>query len=254
MTDDVIVNDGEDLSTDSLDTPTGDTIVEDSHAPAPAPVAPQIDFAALYRESLQERNRLAAEAEALRAARNAPQPEEELTDADIEKYGTTGTIKKIVASTLRTELQQSLGDIGMLSAEWKRGKQIETAEQQFFQQFPQIANVRNELSAIVRQALQNAPNVDANTYSQAALSAIGLYNIQQMTQQANTPAAPSNVPAPSRPSAPAPRTNGSPAPTAPRLTELERKAMRTAGFDPNKREDYDKFMAIVNNEDGVTVA
>jgi hypothetical protein len=29
--------------------------------------------------------------------------------------------------------------------------------------------------------------------------------------------------------------------------------MRKAGFDPNKRDDYDAFMKIVNNDEGITV-
>jgi len=59
---------------------------------------------------------------------------------------------------------------------------------------------------------------------------------------------------PARPSAPAARVQGAPSGgSAPRINEIERKAMRQAGFDPNKREDYDTFMSIVNNNEGISV-
>ena len=228
-------------------------VVDDTPLAPPAPAAPSVDFAALYRESLTERQRLAQEAEDLRrqvAQRNAP-VEEEITDADIERYGTTGTIKKIVESTIARQLREQLADIGEISQDFKRNKQIASAEQQFFQQFPQLQNAREALSGVVRQALQNAPSIDPNTYTQAALSAIGMYSIQSMTNQPPATSTPSAVPTPS---VPANRGRAPvPAASAPRLTELERAAMRKYGYDPSKPADVETFLGIVNNNDGVTV-
>lgn len=239
---------------DTLDTPSGEGNTPE--VTPSAPTAPQIDFAALYRESLAERNRLQAEAEALRNARSTPQ-EEEITDEHLEKYGTTGTIKKIVAQTIRAELQGSLGDIGQISQDYKRGKQFESAEGAFFAQNPHLAPYRDDLSRSVRQTLANAPNIDPQRYMEVAYATIGMYQANAMAQQMQNggqPAAQPQSNAPARPSAPTPRVGNAPVNnSAPRLNEIERHAMRKAGFDPNKREDYDKFMAIVNNDEGITV-
>jgi hypothetical protein len=210
----------------------------------------------LYRESLAERRQRDEELAQLRAQlsqRNAQQ-EEELTDNDIERLGTVGTINKVVENQLRKHLSEQFGPITEMSREFKRNKQIAEAENQFFQQFPQAASAREALSGVVRQTLANAPNVDANTYTQAALAAVGLYTFNNMNNQ--PPAAPPQNAAPSRTSAPAPRVNGNPsapAATGRRLTELERTAIRNFGLDPNKRADVDSFFAIVENDEGVTV-
>ena len=244
----------------STDAPLDDAsqptqVVEDTPATPAAPTVPSVDFAALYRESLAERQRLAQEAEQYRnqlQQRNAP-PEEEITDADIERYGTTGTIRKIVENTIAKQLREQLADIGEISQDFKRNKQLANAENHFFQQFPELQGVRDGVSSVVRQALQNAPSIDPTTYSQTALAAIGLYNIQNMRNQTAQPSAPAPASVPS-PSVPASRGK-SPVPAAPsiRLSELERSAMRKYGYDPNKADDVEKFMAIVNNTEGVTV-
>ena len=247
---DVVIDNEVEQNGDTLDTPSGE--VNTPEVTPSAPAAPQIDFAALYRESLNERNRLQAEADSYRNARNAPQ-EEEITDEHLEKYGTTGTIKKIVAQTIRAELQGSLGDIGQISQDYKRGKQFESAEGAFFAQNPHLVTYRDALSQSVRQTLANAPNVDPQRYMEVAYATIGMYQANAMAQQIQTGGQQQNN-APTRASSPAPRVGGAPVNnSAPRLTELERRAMRNAGFDPNKRDDYDNFMKIVNNEEGITV-
>jgi hypothetical protein len=240
----------EETSGDTLDIPSGESNTEQTTESVP--VVPQIDFASLYRESVAERNRLQAEADSLRSQRNAPAPvqEEEITDEHLEKFGTTATIKKLVAQSIRQELKESLADVGQFSQDYKRSKQTDQAEAAFFQQFPQLSGVRDGLSQIVRQTLQNSPHIDPTTYNNVALNAIALYQINALSQQQNTPAPVNN----SRPSAPTPRTGGTPTATAgPRINEIERNAMRKAGFDPNKRDDYDAFMKIVNNDEGITV-
>jgi hypothetical protein len=238
-------------NTDTAASVEGDAAANETPTPT-QPSAPSIDFAALYRESLAERRRMEEEIASIRNQQNAPK-EEPLTDADIERYGTVGTIERVIENKLRQHLSEQFGPITELSKEFKRNKQIESAEAQFFQQFPQLEAVRGNLTQIVRQAVSNVPNVDGNTYGQAALAAIGLYNINQMTQQQQNAPVQNNTP--SRTSAPAPRVNGAPTPSTPtrRLSELERTAMKQAGFDPNKRDDIDKFFAIVENDEGITL-
>lgn len=253
MTDDIVVNNEGEAP---LDNPEEGTIVQEQgtqETVTQPPAAPQIDFAALYRESVRERQQRDEELAQLRAQltqRNAPQ-EEELTDNDIERLGTVGTINKVVENQLRKHLSEQFGPITEMSREFKRNKQIAEAENQFFQQFPQAQSAREALSSVVRQTLANATNVDATTYTQAALAAVGLYTFNNMNSQpAAAPAAPT------RTSAPAPRVNGNPAApaaTTRRLTELERTAIRNYGLDPNKRADVDSFFAIVENDEGVTV-
>ena len=101
MNDEIVVdNADEQNTTDTLDTPTeqGNNTESGTAQPA-APNVPQIDFAALYRESLQERNRLQAEADSLRTQRNAP-VEEDITEEHLEKFGTTATLKKLIRNEL----------------------------------------------------------------------------------------------------------------------------------------------------------
>ena len=109
---------------------------------------------------------------------------------------------------------------------------------------------RDVLSSTIRGQLQNAPQVDPGTFAQQAFATIGYYT----AMNAATPAQAPVTQTPPRQAAPV-RTNGTPAPSrnVPKLSELERTAMRRAGFDPNKREDVDSFFAIVNNDEGITV-
>ena len=220
----------------------------------PQNTAPAFDMGALYRDSLAERRRLEAEIEALRQAQQrTPQHEEiEVTDEFFEKHGTAKGVKTIVESVIAKQLRESLGDIGELSQDFKRTKQINSAEEKFFQEFPQLISYRDQLAPTVRQFVSNAPNVDVNTYRQVALSAIGALTVQNLTQQNNAPAPTNSNVAPT--STPTPRTASAPVRTpVRRLSELERTAMRNSGYDPNKREDIDAFFAIVENDEGVTV-
>lgn len=221
-----------------------------------APAIPQIDYAALYRESVAERRRLEEEADRLRQAQQQPKQQfadEEITDEYFEKHGTAKGVKTIVESVIAKQLRESLGDIGELSQDFKRGKQIASAEERFYQEFPQLIGYKDQLSATVRPFLNNAPNVDVNTYRQVALSAIGALTVQNLTQQQNAPANTQPQATPSVPSAPAPRGGTQIRKPVRKLTEFERTAMRKAGFDPNKSESIEEFFKIVEGDDGVTV-
>lgn len=211
---------------------------------------PDLDWRSLYAQSVRERQQRELEIEQLRQQQQRPQQTENLdvTDADIEKLGTVETISRIV----RKQLQDSLADVGEISRDFKRQKQMDNAESAFYQQFPHLTQYRDVLSSTIRGQLQNAPNVDASTFATQAFATIGYYT----AMNAATPAAPvSNTP-PARQSVPATRTSGAPTPTAGsvrKLSELERTAMRRAGFDPNKRDDVTAFFAIVDNDEGITV-
>jgi hypothetical protein len=236
---------------DHIDTPQEGVSIEEQTT---QPAAPQIDWTSLYRESLAERRRMEEELDRLRSERNAPQNPQhvEITDEYFEKHGTAKGVTSIVESTVAKLLRESLGDIGELSQDFKRGKQLATAEEKFYQEFPQLTGYKDQLSPTVRQFLSNAPSVDSNTYRQVALSAIGALTVQNL----NNPPAPQNTPtkeAPSVPSAPAPRNGGQIRKPVRKLTEMERSAMRKNGFDPNKAESIDEFFALVENDEGVTV-
>lgn len=215
---------------------------------------PSIDFSALYRDSLAERRRMEDELERLRNERNAPQNPQhvEVTDEYFEKHGTAKGVTAVVESTVAKLLRESLGDIGELSQDFKRGKQMASAEEKFYQEFPQLMGYKEQLSPTVRQFLSNAPSVDVTTYRQVALSAIGALTVQNLS---NTPA-PQPTPtkeAPSVPSTPVPRAGSQIRKPIRKLTEMERSAMRKSGFDPNKAESIDEFFALVDNDEGVTV-
>ncbi len=215
---------------------------------------PAIDPWALYRESLAERRRMEQELEEARQRLNAPKPqdEEEITDEYFEKHGTAKGLTKIVRSQVATLLKESLGDIGEISQDFKRGKQLSAAEEKFFQSYPHLVNFKDQLAGPVRNLLSNAPSVDPATYERTALAAIGYMTVNNMMQQ---PAAPTTQTAPvTTPSAPTQRATASQVrkPTR-RLTEFERTAMRKSGFNPDDSKSVEEFFAIVENEDGVTV-
>lgn len=214
--------------------------------------APAIDFQALYRESLAERRRQEEELERLRGERNKPaqSQDEDITDDYFEKHGTAKGVAAIVETKVAKLLQQSLGDIGELSQDFKRGKQIASAEEKFYQEFPQLLGWKDQLSSSVRGFLSNAPNVDIGTYRQVALSTIGALTVQNLNAQPQKPNTPQS---PSVPSAPTQRTNTQTKAPIRKMSEFERSAMKRAGYDPNKREDVDAFWAIVDGEEGVTV-
>ena len=236
------------------DTPTGDITPQSPEAPTANPN--ELDWRALYAQSVRDRQEREAELAALRAQQNtpAPQPQDEsITDEDIQKYGTVGTIERVVAKVLRKELQGSLGDVGEISRDFKRNKQLDSAEASFYSQYPHLSQYRETLSPTIRGQLQNAPNVDPMVYAQQAFATIGYYTAMNAANNP-TPSRPvaNNTPTPT-PSVPN-RVNGSPAApkTNVRLSELERTGMRRMGLDPNKREDVDSFMDMVNNDGGIT--
>lgn len=228
-----------------------------TQVPETPPASNELDWKLLYAQSVRERQERENELQQLRQQLTAPKQaapqEEEITDADIERYGTTGVIKKIVAQTLRSELQNSLGDVREVSQDFKKNKQIASAENAFFSQFPHLAQYRDTLSSTIRGQLTNFQSVDPNTYATQAFATIGYYTAMNAAQPAQTTNAPVNTPTP-KPMTPT-RTNGSPAPTrtAPRLNELERTGMKRIGLDPNKPEDVQEFLRMVNNDEGVTV-
>ena len=222
----------------------------DSQSQVPQqPQVPDIDYRALYAQSVRERQQREMELEAIRQQQyQAPKENLDVTDADIEKLGTVETISRIV----RKQLQDSLADVGEISRDFKRQKQMDNAEASFYQQFPHLAQYRDVLSSTIRGQLQNAPQVDPATFATQAFATIGYYTAMNAATPAQAPV--NNAPPPRQ--TPQSRTNGAPIPTsrtAPKLSELERTAMRRAGFDPNKREDVDSFFAIVNNDEGITV-
>lgn len=215
------------------------------------PSVPDIDYRALYAQSVRERQQREAELEMLRQQQmSVPRENLDVTDADIEKLGTVETISRIV----RKQLQDSLADVGEISRDFKRQKQLDHAEISFYQQFPHLVQYRDVLSSTIRGQLQNSPQVDPATFATQAFATIGYYTAMNAANPSQQQA-PVNNSAPPRQTPPT-RTNGAPAPTSrnvPKLSELERTAMRKAGFDPNKREDVDAFFEIVNNDEGITV-
>jgi len=209
---------------------------------------PELDWRSLYAQSVRERQQREAELDALRQQAMArPQEDLSVTDADIEKLGTVETIGRIV----RKQLQETLGDVGEISRDFKKQKQLDSAETQFFQQFPHLSQYRDVLSGTIRGQLQTSPNVDANSYATQAFATIGYYT----AMNAAAPPQQQNNTVPPRQATPTSRTNGAPTPvrSAPKLSELERTAMRKAGYDPNKATDVDAFFTIVNNDEGITV-
>lgn len=231
-----------------------DNSAPDTQTPS-QPVQPDIDFRALYAQSVRERQQREAELAALqqqlqqRQLQQQQYSELDVSDADIEKLGTVETISRVV----RKQLNDTLGDVHEISRDFKRQKQMDQAEASFYQQFPHLAQYRDVLSSTIRGQLQNANHVDPSTFATQAFATIGYYTAMNAV---NPPASQTSVPSqPSRQAPPPSRTNGAPQQTrtTPRLSELERTAMRKAGYDPNKREDIDSFFAIVNNDEGITV-
>ena len=223
-----------------------------------SPAAAEPDWRAFYAQSVRERQSNETELQNLRnqlaQQPKAPmQQEEDITDADIERYGTTGVIKKIVGQTLRAELSNSLGDISEISRDFKRGKQLDQSENSFFNQYPHLQPYREALGSTIRGQLQNAQNVDPNAYQTQAFATIGYYTAMNAANQQQQQ--PMNSVTPPRQNIPPNRTAGTPAParSAVKLAEIERVGMRKMGMDPNKKEDVDEFLAMVNNDGGITL-
>lgn len=235
--------------TDPIDSQESGSNIEPQ---TPTPTAPSIDWAAMYRESLADRRRMEAEIEEIRKAQSVPRQEDvDITDEYFEKHGTAKGVAAIVETKVAKLLQQTLGDVGEISQDFKRNKQLSVAEDNFYRSYPQLAGYREQLAPNIRQFLANAPNVDPRTYEQTTLAAIGAMTISNLGQ---TPApTPTPSQAPSVPSAPTPRGGQQVRTPVRRLTEIERTAMRRAGFDPNKAESINEFFAIVENDEGVSV-
>lgn len=222
-----------------------------SPAPAPTNTQPQFNLAELYQDS--QRMRIAQEAEIQRLQRelnqrNQPTPRE-ITDDDFHNRPAES-----VREVIRQEMAAIAGPVNEITTQTRVSRQMNEAEDAVFQSMPQLNGYREALSREVRTALRNAQNVDAPTYAATLQAVVGRYYMNQIfnQQQAPTPA-----PTPPTPNgAPAPKPNGGrPVQGTPALkpSELERKGMRNIGLDPNKKEDVDKFFAIVNDENGITV-
>ena len=238
----------ENIATEEQSAHIDDSASTEQISPQTPQAQPDLDWRALYAQSVRERQQREAELEMLRQQQMQPREDLSVTDADIEKLGTVETIGRIV----RKQLQETLGDVGEISRDFKRQKQMDTSEAQFFQQFPHLAQYRDVLSSTIRGQLQSAPTVDANTYATQAFATIGYYTAMNaanpnMQQPVNN--------TPPRQAPPQSRTNGTPIGTrnTPKLSEMERTAMRKAGYDPNKATDIDAFFAIVNNDEGISV-
>ena len=239
---------GTDLQHTNSGTHIDESVANDQVSQQSPQGQPDLDWRSLYAQSVRERQMREAELDSLRQQAMArPQEDLSVTDADIEKLGTVETIGRIV----RKQLQETLGDVGEISRDFKKQKQLDSAEVQFFQQFPHLSQYRDVLSGTIRGQLQTSPSVDASAYATQAFATIGYYTAMnaasQPQQQNNT--------MPPRQATPTSRINGAPAPvrSTPKLSELERTAMRRAGYDPSKATDIDAFFTIVNNDEGITV-
>jgi len=264
-------SDLDDLSQDTQEQVTQETPPE-TQEPSPTnntpvtptqPQAPQLDYQSLYSDSIRQRIAYEAEIQRLRAEQNQRQnaPDEpEITNDDIQQNPAQS-----IQELIRRELRGVAAGVNEFQTERRVTKELEHAENTVFSAMPHLAPFRGYLGGEVRKALQNAKTVDPATFAVTLDAVIGRHYNQMLANPAafqvqNTPASPANPAAntqmpnnpPPRTPAPAPR-NQAPQNTAPiKLSEMERKSMRQHNYDPNKREDVDRFLAIVNNDEGVT--
>ena len=213
----------------------------------PAPTSPEFDYRALYADSTRARIAAETELERFRQEQRQQTPETpSITDEDISQRPAES-----IRELIRRELQANLGPVNEISQEYKINKQMNEAENTVFNAYPDLAQYRQGLAAEVRSVLRNASSIDPSTYAVTLDAVIGRYARQNLMGQQVVP------PTPPVPPAPAPRPNGAPpAPSsnAPnKLSEMERKAMRKVGLDPNKQADVKSFWDIVNNDEGITV-
>jgi len=248
----------DELTTDEQDSGTDESASTESlsgehiDSTPEVPHTQQIDYQSLYRESLQYNRTVEQKLDALnsRLEQNAPrQPEErELTDDDLQSMGTVPVIKQLIQNTLRKELSESMGDFKDISQQWRRSNLVQEAENRFFSANPQLAAYKEQLAQIVRPTVMQGNNISPESYAQAAYATVGAMFINNSlnAQPVSTP------PSPSRNAAPV--TNGrtpTPAASAPRLSELERRGMRNASMDPNNAAQVKEFLDMVNNNNGV---
>ncbi len=229
-----------------LETPNPDPTNTSAPDPAQPAPTPQLNFQQLYNESV--RLRIAAESELDRYRRETPAPraaEAEITDEDIAQRPAQA-IKELINRSLKA----GLGDINEISADFKRGKQLEEAEELVFSTMPNLIPFRQHLATEVRKSLRNASGVDPSIYALALDAVIGRQAREAML---NIPA-----PAPAKPvqsGAPAPRPSGSPpsgnSPKLPKLGAMEKQGMKSINLDPEKPEDVQKYFTLISDEEFV---
>jgi hypothetical protein len=205
------------------------------------PTEPQIDYRAQYNEMVRRLLAQEQELEAIKqnVTQRRAEPDPDITDEDIQQRPATA-IKEII----QRELRSALGEVQEISQSFKRDKQIAEAEEKVFSAYPHLQPYREALSTTVRQALSSARTVDPGTYATTLAAVVGNYAIQSLIAQP-----PAQTPAPQPPprgAVPTPSTSNTK-----QLSPIEIKAMRRAGFDPNKKEDVQRFFDIVNNDGGI---
>lgn len=213
------------------------------------------DYRRMYLDAVQQYNQLnnrfnSLESQIQQVRTPAAAPEPELTDEDLTRFGTVPTIKKVVANAIREQLGSTLGDLQEINNTFKRDKMLQTAEAQFFQNYPHLSQYKDQLSSVTRQTI-NQSNLDPSIYGQVALAAIGqmvaMNAFQQPQNPQNNPAAPRMSAPPSAGKPPVGRQN------APRLSELERRGMRMNGYNPDDPKQVEEYLSIINNDEGVVM-
>lgn len=253
MTEDMEVQEQEQEVTENSESQASASIEEVSAPALAANAPPQLDYRALYIDSVAARARAEQEAEILKSQRMSPavaSDDDDITEADFEsgKFSQFEAMRRL----MRKELKGSLSDLGELSTEFKRGKQISSAENAFFQQYPHLQSAREQLAPMVQQQLANSSNVNPTEYARTAFATIGFYTAMNNPAPQNPPPTPASVPP--RQSVPTGRVGSPPASSASvkKLTEVERNAIRSAGYDPNKPESVKEFFDIINNDEPYT--
>lgn len=250
MIEDTEVQEMETEVTENQESQASASTEESKQEPLATNTPPQLDYRALYIDSVAARARAEQEAEILKSQRMNPtqaSDDDDITEADFEsgKFSQFEAMRRL----MRKELKGSLSDLGELSTEFKRGKQINSAENAFFQQYPHLQAAREQLAPMVQQQLANSPNVNPTEYARTAFATIGFYTAM------NNPSPQQNSPVtPPKQSVPTGRVGTAPTPPSSlkKLTEIERGAMRKAGYDPNKPESVKEFFDIINNDEPYT--
>lgn len=216
----------------------------------PAPI--DFDYRGLYQESTRARIAAETELERLRnESRQTSTPSEpEITDEDVGRAPATA-----IRTMIRNELKAALGPVHQVTERIQISDALENAESVVWSTYPpQMQQYRDNLGPKVRAALKGAKSIDPSVYAVTLDAIIGQEARMALMNQPVAPQ-PQQRSAPS--GAPAPRPNGGPPPVsgnAPqKITEMERGAMKRAGFDPNKPADIKAFFDIVNNDEGISV-
>ena len=150
---------GTDLQHTNSGTHIDESVANDQVSQQSPQGQPDLDWRSLYAQSVRERQMREAELDSLRQQAMA-------------------------------RPQETLGDVGEISRDFKKQKQLDSAEVQFFQQFPHLAQYRDVLSGTIRGQLQTSPSVDSGAYATQAFATIGYYTAMnaasQPQQQNNT--------------------------------------------------------------------